>query len=198
MLKRTLIAAFALALMSGPAAHAAGPAGLARDLKASPTVRYIVEKRRVMPPFAFITFCARNPEQCRPGGDVTMVTLDTINDFQLRDVNISVNKEIRPLNEVSDGADADVWDVNVEAGDCEDFVLTKRDRLIALGWPASVLRIAVAKTAWGEGHAVLVVKTDRGDLVLDNRTNVIKDWRSANLQWTMIQSASSPKVWHSL
>ncbi|MNL79260.1 hypothetical protein D3C87_2058250 [compost metagenome] len=84
------------------------------------------------------------------------------------------------------------------AGDCEDFALTKRDKLIALGWPARALRVAVAKTSWGEGHAVLVVKTDRGDLVLDNRTNVIKDWRSAGLHWTMIQSAESPKVWHAL
>ena len=35
------------------------------------------------------------------------------------------------------------------------------------------LRIAVARTPPpGEGHAVLVVKTNNGDMVLDNRTNL--------------------------
>jgi predicted transglutaminase-like cysteine proteinase len=198
MMKQGLIAAIAMLLISMPTAHAAGPVGLARELKTAPTVRYIIEKRRVMAPFAFVTFCVRNPGQCTPADGASVVALDRVNARQLRDVNISVNKAIQPVNEVADDLDADVWNVNVTSGDCEDFALTKRDKLISLGWPARALRIAVARTSWGEGHAVLVVKTDRGDLVLDNRTNVIKDWRSADLQWTMIQSADSPKVWYAL
>ena len=195
---RKFVAAISLlSLLAAPTAYAAGPAGLAKELKKAPNVRYIVEKRQVMGPFAFATFCARKPSECRPNSGTGVVALDSSRDRQLRDVNARVNREISPKDEPMN-ASFDVWDVNVAEGDCEDFALTKRNRLIAMGWPSRSLRIAVAKTAWGEGHAVLVVKTDRGDLVLDNRTNVIKDWRSAGLSWTMIQSANNPRNWHNL
>ncbi len=88
--------------------------------------------------------------------------------------------------------------MNVTAGDCEDFALTKRDHLIAMGWSPKALRIAVTKTPYGEGHAVLVVKTDQGDLVLDNRSNAIKGWKDTDLRWLMIQSGDNPRVWYEL
>ena len=103
---------------------------------------------------------------------------------------------IRPVNDRPD--QGDVWQVNVKSGDCEDFALTKRDHLIAMGWSPRALRIAVTKTPYGEGHAVLVVKTDQGDLVLDNRTNAIKGWKDTDLRWLMIQSGDNPRVWYEL
>ncbi len=46
----------------------------------------------------------------------------------------------------------------------------------ALGWPPSVFRLAVGKTSWGETHLVLVVRTDKGDLVLDSLDGRIRSW----------------------
>ena len=63
----------------------------------------------------------------------------------------------------------DSWEVNVAAGDCEDFVLTKRRKLISLGWSPRTLRIAVARTASGEGHAVVALR----GAVLDGRLAVL-------------------------
>ncbi|MNL88581.1 hypothetical protein D3C87_2183760 [compost metagenome] len=67
-----------------------------------------------------------------------------------------------------------------------------------MGWSAKALRIAVTKTPAGKGHAVLVVKTDRGDLVLDNRMNEIKSWTDTDLRWLMIQSGDDPRIWYEL
>lgn len=44
-------------------------------------------------------------------------------------------------------------------GDCEDFALEKRARLLALGWPRGNLRVAVMRGADGWPHAVLLAWT---------------------------------------
>ncbi|WP_236759154.1 transglutaminase-like cysteine peptidase, partial [Agrobacterium tumefaciens] len=76
-----------------------------------------------------------------------------------------------------------------------DYAVTKRQRLLRAGWPSGALRIATARTSTGIGHAVLVVSTSQGDLVLDNRTNVVKPWKAVDLKWIKIQSHENPRVW---
>ncbi len=56
----------------------------------------------------------------------------------------------------------------------EDYVLAKRRALIQAGISPSALRIAYVKTRGGEGHAILVVKTDRGEFVLDNLNGKVR------------------------
>lgn len=197
MSKHELVVVVTLAsLFVVHAAHADGPGGVARGLKTAPVFSYISEKRRTAAPFAHVMFCARNPDECNARGDASEVSLSPLADKQLRAVNTSVNRSIRPVDERPD--QGDVWQVNVKAGDCEDFALTKRDHLVAMGWSAKALRIAVTKTPAGKGHAVLVVKTDRGDLVLDNRMNEIKSWTDTDLRWLMIQSGDNPRIWYEL
>jgi len=107
-------------------------------------------------------------------------------------INAKVNADIRP---VADGT-VDTWSVNVTAGDCEDYVMTKRDALIHAGLPASALRIASVKTRQGEQHAILVVKTtDHGDLVLDNLTGTIRTLPQTGYR-VMAMSGPDPKVWN--
>jgi predicted transglutaminase-like cysteine proteinase len=155
----------------------------------------IVEGDRKLAPFASVVFCMQQPDQCKDTGGGEIVELDAAHRAQLIGVNRSVNRSIRPVN---DPTGSDVWSVDVTEGDCEDYALTKRGHLIALGWSSRALRIAVARTSSGEGHAVLIAKTSDGDLVLDNRTGRIKDWRSTDLHWVMFQSARSPQQWVSL
>jgi predicted transglutaminase-like cysteine proteinase len=73
-------------------------------------------------------------------------------------------------------------------------VITKRSRLIGMGLPAGALRIAYAKTSSGEGHAVLIVKTNKGDYVLDNRTSSIRPKSQSGLRFISISTAN-PKKW---
>ena len=176
-----------------PSAALAGPAAIMRDF--SSKIERLREGNFTLAPFAAVKFCAANQELCRisVGEDVVELTPDRKQELQA--VNSGINRAIKPK---SDEAKTDTWSVDVEAGDCEDYALTKRKHLIALGWSPRALRIAVAKTSSGEGHAVLVVKTSAADLVLDNRTAAIREWNKTDLNWIMIQSGENPRLWLSV
>ena len=115
-------------------------------------------------PLGYQLMCLKTPAECRGGGAASVKATGDIMQT-LTSVNSRVNRAIRPRH---DAGGADVWSVNVSSGDCEDYALTKRHALIKAGLPASALRIAYVKTRRGEDHAILVVKTTRGDYALDN------------------------------
>ena len=85
--------------------------------------------------------------------------------------------------------------MNVAAGDCNEFAVQKRHELIARGWPAAALALTVVKTSWGEGHLIVTVRTDQGDLVLDNLRSDIVPWQRAGYHWIMRQSERNPQFW---
>ncbi|MBX5026213.1 transglutaminase-like cysteine peptidase [Rhizobium lentis] len=199
-MKRTFVTLLALAFTAGNAcsAFAAGPGGVARGLTSSPAVSYVSEKGKIVAPFAQVLFCAQNPAECRDNNGLAVIALTEQEMLQLKNVNNSVNRTMIGRNDPRNELNGDVWKVNVRSGDCEDFALTKRSRLMAMGWSSRALRIATAYTPSGEGHAVLVVRTDKGDLVLDNRKSSIKNWRDTDLRWDKIQSDTDPYVWYRL
>ena len=199
-MKKTFVTLLALTFAAGnvSSALAAGPAGLARGLNNNSAVSYISEKGKIIPPFAQVLFCAQNPAECRDNNGSEVLALTEKDMLQLKNVNSSVNRTIIGRNDSRSELNGDVWKVNVRSGDCEDFALTKRSRLMAMGWSSRALRIATAYTPAGEGHAVLVVRTDKGDLVLDNRQSSIKNWRDTDLRWDKIQSGTDPYVWYRL
>ena len=66
----------------------------------------------------------------------------------------------------------DRWDLAEDgSGDCEAFQLLKRKLLAQSGLPRRAMRMTVVIDEKGEGHAVLMLRTDRGDLILDNKTS---------------------------
>ena len=90
------------------------------------------------------------------------------------------------------------WTYPDGKGDCEDFVLLKRRELMARGWPAGSLLITVVRQTNGDGHAVLTVRTDRGDLVLDNLEGKIKLWTQTDYQFIKRQSDRDSGRWVSI
>jgi predicted transglutaminase-like cysteine proteinase len=64
--------------------------------------------------------------------------------------------------------------------------------LIAKGWPQGTLRIAVVRTEFGQRHLVLVVRSNDGDIVLDNLSPKIQAWNLVNHEWISMQSAEKP------
>jgi|GEM_PF-5033338 len=80
-------------------------------------------------------------------------------------------------------------------GDCEDIALLKIGELIKRGFPDSALRLAVGITPEGEGHAVVVAKTDKGDFILDNMTSKILPIEESKLSFRVVQSAVNPRQW---
>jgi predicted transglutaminase-like cysteine proteinase len=140
-------------------------------------------------PLGYQVMCLKTPEQCKGGGKAKVeVTSDLM--ATLKRVNSSVNRSIKPRN---DGG-ADVWSASASSGDCEDYVLAKRAALVRAGVPASSLRIAYVKTKRGVGHAVLVVKTNGKDLVLDNLTATIRPLSQTGYRIVSI-SGANPRQW---
>lgn len=153
-------------------------------------------KHRTMPPFAYIKFCMQNPGACKgssgrlaaKGGNVVLTGKLK---GQLASVNASVNRTIRPVND----SGSDTWKANVSRGDCEDYVLTKRARLIAMGWPSRSLAIAVVRTRSGQGHAVLVVNTSQGKMVLDNLVQTVRPKSQSPHRFISMQDSSRKYGW---
>ncbi len=92
----------------------------------------------------------------------------------------------------------EMWTYPAGKGDCEDYVLLKRRMLIERGWPESTLLITVVRDENNEGHAVLTVRTDSGDLVLDNKRQDIVRWTETPYTFIKQQSDRNPLVWISL
>jgi len=141
-------------------------------------------------PLAYQLFCLKSPRDCRAGASGS-IRLTAAKQAMLARINRQVNRSMRPVYDKG----VDRWSADTRSGDCEDFALTKRRHLIKAGFPAGALRMAVARTGWGEGHAVLVVHTSTGDYVLDNRTDSIKTWRQTDLKLIKMASAN-PLRWN--
>jgi predicted transglutaminase-like cysteine proteinase len=151
-------------------------------------------------PIGHLQFCRDFPHEC-------VSTSSTVNRYrltqkahrQLVSINESVNREIKPVSDLEQFNEVERWTYPVSGkGDCEDYVLLKKKRLVKSGWPASVLLITVVRDEFGEGHAVLTVRTDRGDLVLDNKRSDILAWHDTAYFFIKRQSAQDPRKWVSL
>ena len=110
-------------------------------------------------------------------------------------VNASVNRTIVPVTDEELYQVAEYWTYPQGYGDCEDIALEKRRELIDDGWDPSTLLMAVVREANGNGHAVLMVRTDRGDLVLDNQDGMVLVWTETPYQFVKRQSQANPGQW---
>jgi len=125
--------------------------------------------RESRPPLGLQLYCLQNKGACR-GAAATSIVASAELVSLLKLVNRRVNAAIRPRSD--NGTDS--WSANATSGDCEDYVMSKRQQLISRGVPAGALHVAYTTTRSGEGHAVLVVQTDAGRLVLDNLVSEVK------------------------
>ena len=114
-------------------------------------------------------------------------------------VNDWVNQSIKPMTDLDHWGVVERWNFGEDGyGDCEDYVLLKRRMLIKAGWPREALLITVVRDKNGDGHAVLTVKTNRGEFALDNQENKILAWDKTGYRFIKRQSQSDPNVWVSL
>jgi predicted transglutaminase-like cysteine proteinase len=147
-------------------------------------------------PVGHAEFCKSRPQECRPHDNpVALVSLNEHLWQQLLSVNAGVNQSVVPVTDQNLYQVAEFWTYPNGYGDCEDYALAKRRDLINAGWPASALLMAVVKQANGEGHAVLMVRTDRGDLVLDNQIGSIDLWSNTPYKFVKRQSQADAGKW---
>ncbi len=115
-------------------------------------------------------------------------------------VNRHVNESIRYASARALYGNEDYWTLPLEAGglragDCKDYVLEKRKALVEQGVPDVDLSIAVVVLRTGVAHAVLLVATDHGELVMDSLSSWILPWRQLDYRWVSRQAPGQQLVW---
>lgn len=151
-------------------------------------------------PIGHYEFCKANPAECalrlRPTNPERMT--DALWQM-IGKLNTQVNASIRPMNDLDIYGKDEVWAYPTDGvGDCEDYVLEKRRALARSGLSLGNLLITVVRKQDGEGHAVLTIRTDRGDFVLDNLTNDVRQWNQTGYHFLKRQAANHTGHWVSI
>jgi len=148
-------------------------------------------------PYGWLDFCHRYRSECEGGKLPALdVNLTPKALHEIERVNKWVNASIDPVTDMEHWGVLDQWDYPTDRrGDCEDYALLKRKLLIELGFPRQALLMTVVKDEHDEGHAILTVKTTRGEYVLDNLTSDIKPWDRSGYRFVKRQSQTDPNVW---
>jgi predicted transglutaminase-like cysteine proteinase len=150
-------------------------------------------------PIGWLEFCAEYPGECdlRPAEPRDILLSRSWKD--LVRINRWVNDTIKPLTDLEHWGVVERWNYPDDGyGDCEDYVLLKRRMLMQAGWPRQALLITVVRDKRGDGHAVLTVKTDKGEFILDNQNEEIMLWSDTGYHFVKRQSQIDPNVWVAL
>ena len=172
----------------------------ATDRVAAGQLAYVPVLNETRAPIGWIDFCTQYPRDCAGGPtEARDVVLSPRAWRDLAEVNAWVNNAIKPITDLDHWGVVEKWSYPDDGyGDCEDYVLLKRRMLIEAGWPREALLITVVRDRKDEGHAVLTVKTDKGDFILDNQAENIVLWSDTGYRFVKRQSQSDPNVWVSL
>jgi predicted transglutaminase-like cysteine proteinase len=157
----------------------------------------IMDASPTLAPFQHVRFCLRYPSDCKSNPtEAERIALNEETSELLKRINHSVNTSIAPTLKSYGSNLGDGWTIGPDTGDCNDYAVTKRHELLENGLPSKALRLSVVTTASGVGHLVLVIITTKGDVVLDNLTEVIRPWQSTDYHWLKIQSSIDAKFWY--
>ncbi|MBA3447667.1 MAG: transglutaminase-like cysteine peptidase [Pseudaminobacter sp.] len=150
-------------------------------------------------PIGHYEFCKANPAECvvrtQDSGPEKMT--DALWKM-IVNVNVAVNAAIRPMNDFDVYGKDEVWSYPNGIGDCEDYVLEKRRDLAHDGLSLSNLLITVVRKPDGEGHAILTLRTDQGDFVLDNLTDTVRSWDQTGYRFLKRQASDHTGRWVSI
>jgi predicted transglutaminase-like cysteine proteinase len=130
------------------------------------------------PVAAWNDFCRRYPSECAVDtSEPAKITMTPEIWKTIIAVNRRVNARIRPMTDKAHWNVVDRWDFPEDGyGDCEDYQLLKRKLLRERGLPQRAMRMTVVIDELNEGHAVLMIRSDKGDYILDNKTNAVLPW----------------------
>jgi predicted transglutaminase-like cysteine proteinase len=151
-------------------------------------------------PIGWVEFCEDNPSDCKVSAlKAATIVLDEKNWREILKINATVNREVDPVTDMEHHGVVERWSYPTDGkGDCEDYVLEKRRRLMRAGFPRQSLLVTVVRDHKGDGHAVLTVKTDRGDFILDNQAPKVLAWSETGYRFIKRQSQEHPNRWVSL
>lgn len=147
-------------------------------------------------PIGHYNFCKSNPGECsQRSGKTRPMQLTREAWRQMIDINQRVNMAIEPRTDMELFGVEEYWAYPQSVGDCEDYVLLKRRLLMQEGYSPSDLLITVVRQPDGSGHAVLTVRTDNGDFILDNMRNQVLLWSDTEYTFLKRQSSRHTGKW---
>ena len=151
-------------------------------------------------PIGWVEFCVEYDPECKTKPSAARdVVLSGQAWKDLVRINRWVNTTVKPMTDMDHWGVVERWNYPDDGyGDCEDYVLLKRRMLMQAGWPREALLITVVRDKKGDGHAVLTVKTNRGEFILDNQESEILPWNKTGYRYVKRQSQSDPNVWVAL
>ncbi len=116
-----------------------------------------------------------------------------------RRINRVINRKVREISDLHQYGRSEVWALpTARGGDCEDFALAKKRALVEAGLPPERLLIASVLDRSRNPHAVLVLRTGEGDLVLDNLTDRIVGWQATAYTFLRMQDPARPGSWQAV
>jgi len=148
-------------------------------------------------PIGHYEFCKRIPAECsvRPR-DAGPERVTGALWKMIVDVNLYVNAAVKPMSDLDNYGQEEYWAYPDNGfGDCEDYVLEKRRELMQKGISLANLLITVVRKPDGEGHAVLTLRTDKGDFVLDNLTDAVRQWDETGYRFLKRQASDHTGHW---
>lgn len=143
-------------------------------------------------PYGHVEYCSRNASDCRSRSASSK--LPAVSLTVLKRVNVSVNHAIKPQADLQTFGRKEYWTSRTRKGDCEDYALAKRAKLLRQGFKSSQLLLTMGHNGL-EAHTVLIVRTRDGDFVLDNMTDDVKTVQSAGMSFRKIQSPDHGGRW---
>ena len=162
---------------------------------------YAIVGSQTSVPYGWVDFCSRRPDECSVPR-LPPVDLKLTGDAweMLVRINRQVNAAIEPISNFDHwGTLLDHWDYPVDGkGDCKIYALYKRKLLLERGFPRQALLMTIVLDLNGAGHAILTVKTDRGDFILDNLSDEVRTWTAPGYRFVKRQSQEDPNAWVSI
>lgn len=172
----------------------AGAAVLPARADVSP---YLISRHPISVPAGAKSLCKTYEWACAPAARET--EFDNADLRLVRAVNRRINRTVRQITDHRQYRRTEVWALPTRrGGDCEDFALLKKRELMKAGIAADRLLIATVLDKRMQGHAVLVVRTHRGDLVLDNLTSRILPWDKTGYIFLKMQNPDQPQLWDAI
>lgn len=148
-------------------------------------------------PYGHLDYCKRTPRDCGAHRALSPMKLTPERMQMLQKVNASVNAAVKPVSDQDNYGKRDYWTLPRNGkGDCEDYVLLKRAKLMSRGISPSQLLITMVQGS--EPHIVLTVRTDHGDYILDNMRGEVLPAEQTSYRYIKMQSPGNSGQWVSI
>ncbi|WP_120502048.1 transglutaminase-like cysteine peptidase [Roseovarius sp. EL26] len=158
------------------------------------TSNRIQPKRQMAAPSGAVELCSRYAWACATssgGAKISSLQIPAV-----QKINRRINQSVRSVPDQRQYRTKDVWALPTRTGgDCEDYALAKKLKLVQMGYAPEELLIATVVHKKLGPHAVLVIRTEQGDYVLDNLTNRVLLWKETNYFFVQMQNPQNPKQW---